>query len=347
MLVAVCASATARADDTSSLDWNGPAECPSRDEVRQHVRARVSEDVPSARHWAAAARVVRERAGYRLDLDLRLDGAEPARRAISAATCASLADATVVLIVLALQQGELAENTEPAAPAAVSGESPSAQPAGTAAAAPSSPTETTPDIAAPRTAAPSELEPARDADWPIADTAPMRVGLALSAALRLDVGTVPAAPGIGVEPRIALRVGRLHVGLGATVWLPRETAVAQHASATVAGRGALGDVVIGWTFGSRPWRLTPEAVAELGMLSIEISNVATPGERDFRWFAAGVGVRGAFEFWSGFELFGNVAGLLPGTRPRALLPTRRGDVTSFEMAAVLLRVSAGLAYVFE
>lgn len=100
------------------LRWTAPSSCPSAQDIRARVLA--SRDVALAGEGVAELDGVvtfEGDAGYVLDLTTRFDGIEHTRR-MRGAACAELAEATAIVIVVALRSGvATAMATDTAAPA--------------------------------------------------------------------------------------------------------------------------------------------------------------------------------------------------------------------------------------
>lgn len=88
----------ARAAEPLRLTWDAPAECPAGASVRA---AAMQDVVPGTRTLEAEAAVVRTERGWRVTLRTRR-GEERGERTIEASSCEGVADATVVVLGLAL-----------------------------------------------------------------------------------------------------------------------------------------------------------------------------------------------------------------------------------------------------
>jgi len=185
-----------------ALEWVAPDGCPDGAYVQREVD-RLLGDVSAAGgpYLRARAEIRQEKSGL-WHIELRTAGRQgPGRRTVSAESCPALADATALILALAIDPDRVAANrsTNPSAPQA------SAQPATQEAAAGSPPN-------APTAAAPAS-EPG--APRPMSRRA---ARFAVEAAAVLDTGTLPA-PAPGVAARLAVIPGafpslRLELGTG-------------------------------------------------------------------------------------------------------------------------------------
>ncbi|MBX3190028.1 MAG: hypothetical protein KF819_23585 [Labilithrix sp.] len=119
------ASSRASADDLR-LAWDAPKECPSADDVRA-AALKSAKGEAASETLEADARVERgER--WRVTLRTRRAGVASAERQLEAASCEALAEATAVILALALMPGAGVEEpaTEPATTAARAAPAPAA-----------------------------------------------------------------------------------------------------------------------------------------------------------------------------------------------------------------------------
>jgi hypothetical protein len=86
--------------DAPRLEWIAPEQCPARDEVLAQIAILAAKDDV---HWSRFQRVRAsvEPAGTRFQLVLELMGRDVRRRDMAGTTCAELAQAAAVAIVLA------------------------------------------------------------------------------------------------------------------------------------------------------------------------------------------------------------------------------------------------------
>jgi hypothetical protein len=199
------ASASAHAADLD-LAWSAPKECPSADSVRAATTRMTSKARgadPKATPLEAEARV--EHADrWRVTLRTKR-GSVTGERRIEASTCEALADATAVVLALALVAPGDAPEAVPAVPAAAA--APAEAPPASAPRA-----EPTTDER-PRASEPSAAPPAREAPSPGSDRLMAEHDLAVGAALAGDAATLPA-PTMGGAAAIAWTPGRLRLEAG-------------------------------------------------------------------------------------------------------------------------------------
>jgi hypothetical protein len=116
-VVAVSATAmAAEGDDALRLTWTAPSGCPSSDAVRAAALRGVDARAAKGQPLEAEARVDHETSSWRVQLRTQR-GAARGEREIEAATCDGLAEATAVVLALALVASDV-ERIEAAEPAA-------------------------------------------------------------------------------------------------------------------------------------------------------------------------------------------------------------------------------------
>lgn len=348
-----------------TLTWDAPPECPDRGVVLDKVAKHLREERKFPDDWRIEARVVRRRAQFELELNLGRVGAEPARRTLRAPTCAALVEATAVFVALALESqpsAAVSAADEIAAPESIPPHQPSAAPGATApapsvAGAPHASATQPPAKAPAASPSPAVQEtpqtPGEELDEsterPAADggdSEPLRLGVGVGAGWRLDTGMLPT-PQSGLEARIELRVSRLRAVLGFNWVPPVETVADAYPGASIRASAILGEGLLGYALVEERFSLVPCAAFEYGALSLASRRIAVPDSQNVLWGAAGAGAHAAYRIAAGFELNFEATGLAPFSRPRLWLRTDRGDLTLFQAAAVAVRISAGIAYVFE
>jgi hypothetical protein len=185
---------------SSSITWSAPSgECPDEAYVRTAVQQLLGADDPAAARVEAHARV--ERLGdssWRVHLTTQRDGAT-GERVVDSSSCRSLADATALIVALAIDPQRVAANRPSLAAAAGSASSPSA-PAPAPAPTPAPAPAPAPTPAPTPTPAPAPA-PAPTPAPPPAPLPPSR--FSLFAALGGDLGTLPR-PAWGVTLGAAL-----------------------------------------------------------------------------------------------------------------------------------------------
>ena len=347
-----------------TLTWDVPRECPDRGAVLARIAKHLRDERKFPDDWSIDAHVLRKQAQFELKLTLRRGGAEAARRTLRSASCVALAEATAVFVALAVDLQPSAADASEVAPEQVPGSKPSTEPSS------SEPTSRESTAVEPHaTRAPTKAQhgppspavqarsqtPRNQSDESEAELEPaadggrrqsLRVGLGIGLGVRLDAGMLPT-PRFGLQARVELRLLRLRAALGFT-WLPPvETIAETYPAASIRASGILGDGMLGYALLEGRLSLLPCAMFEYGTLSLEGRRIVVPGEQSVRWTAAGAGARATYRLGAGFELGFEAAGLAPFSRPRSWVQTDRGDMTLFHATAVALRVSAGIAYVFE
>jgi hypothetical protein len=340
--------------DGLTLVWSAPAECPDHGEVLARIASRLQLAKPRDQRWRVEARVV-HRLQYELELSLEREASEPAVRSLRAANCEALADATAVLVALALEPQLAAASSSIEAganggspPAAANGSREAASGGSAASREPRAATESSqppsaPEPPSPSSAAPAAVEPAAESG----EGTPSQLRLGLSAALRLDFGMLPRSPNLGVTTRAELAFHRLRAAAGFSVFPATESIAAAYPSARLRAHALLGDGLLGVALTEGALSVVPCAVFEYGSSTIATRRIVDHLRQSIGWTAAGIGARARYRLVAGLELGVEATGLLPFSRPRWWVRTQRGDVTVFEAAVVAVRVSAGLAYVFE
>jgi hypothetical protein len=335
-----------------SFDWTAPAACPERGDVLVRIANRLQLPERGGPQWHVEARVLTKHSQYELELSVRRDGSEPRLRSLRASDCGALADATAVLVALALEpQPYAATAPDGAVPDAngtavegtadVRARSPEPEEARAPDALERKAAETpkTPPVGAAAEAVQPAAEGGGTQSWPL------RVGL--GASLRLNFGMLPQSPGLGAVAQIQLRLWRLRAAAGLSVFPRAESTSATYPAARMRTHALLGEGLLGVAVVERPLSLVPYAVFEYGSVTADTRRIAAPDARDIRWTAVGVGAQIGYRLIGGFEFCLDVTGLTPLSRPRWWVRTDQGDLTLFEAAPVAVSISAGLVYVFE
>jgi hypothetical protein len=357
MLIGATASAQNSADRLT-LIWDAPRECPDRGAVLARIANHLRDQRKIAENWRAEAHIVRKRAQYELELRVNNDASQPGLRVLRAATCGALADATAVLVALALEPQPSAAGSPTAEPAQPSSSAPATANAAEAGepatneAKPSTQRETPARTAPPRAAAQKSSQTAAETleieepeILPAADSG-KRISVAIAIATRFDAGMLPS-PRPGLHARFELRVSRMRAGLGLS-WLPPiEAAADSYPAASLRASAILGDGWLGFAVLDSRLSLSPFAALESGGLALESRRIRQPDDRTFHWTSLGAGARASYRILAGLELGLDVAGLAPFSRPRLWVRTDEGDVTLFHAALVAVRVCVSIGYVFE
>lgn len=296
------------------LAWEAPAGCPSVEDVHAQVarlRATGGSTAPP-RRVRGSARVTGEGAAWRLELSLTTDQAAT-DRVLDGSSCAELADATALLVVLASD---------------AEGETPSPG------SAPATGGSVAPDRGAPQNTAPAPSDARRAA--PVAPPPPaVRLGLRLFGTA--DVASLPV-PSLGGGAAAALDVGPGRGEIAGT-WFPGR-------EGNVPGRDGGADVSLVVVTARGCWVPLRGAVELAGCLGLEVGSlraeafgVSDPGVGSALWLAPHVGAMGALELAPPVRLVGGVEAAVPLARERFVL-VGVGDV--HQPPPVTARVSVGL-----
>jgi hypothetical protein len=339
-----------------TLSWDAPPECPSRDAVlasiRKHLERNWDPDREALQPPHARALVTRRGARYRLEIALQVPQAEM-QRVLSAKSCVALAEAAAFLIALAIEPetpqplatvpaDDDASSTPPQiAPAAKN-------PAATQAAAPSTPDSLpAPPVAPPATVASSEPEQSPTEVATRDHSLPTPWSFGLGAALRLDFGTLPQTPGLGLRAQLEAGVAQVHAWGGLTWWPLASKRADGYPNATLKSDAWLADVIAGYDLTTAPLTITPCAVGEYGQVRLATVGISSPDRQVVVWSAAGAGLRIAYQMPVRLRALLEILGVAPFLRPRWLVRTSQRDIPVFTSAQLALRISAGIAYVFE
>ncbi len=344
----VCAATLARAqprEQVLELSWLAPAECPTRPEVLERIRAHLPALESSSQHLQAFASVTRSGTAYALVLALRGQDLV-AQKQLEVESCPAAADAAALLIALAIDPNAVIARDPSGAPVddGASGAS-NAQPvdaAPTATADAEAAAKPVP-VAQPTPVAASRVPATRDAPPAASAAEPLRFGFMLGAELASDVGMLPQAPAWGLHPWLSVAFGRLRVAGGFSLWLPGQTRV-DRLDATVKGRAIGGDLALGIELLQSRWVLAPGAVAELLELTLSTTGVSDPGAADTAWVALGPGLHASYRLIGGLRVVADTSVIFPLTRARFLVHTDGADFELLETSVAAFRASLGLAY---
>jgi len=319
-LLALCAAMAlqpeqAPAEPSATLVWQAPSGCPSEAEVRQRLAVLVGSSHVTVGEITAEAQVFEPADGEGRDAwfaTVVIQSASGERvREIEASTCDALAQATAVLVSVALDPlGRLPEPEEPEQPAPL----------------------------------PEEPEPAR----PLPEFEPTRTPRPISSDRSLLYGVFGIRAGVGTGPlpqasatlggRLGLRYRALRVDLGAQYWFAQETLIR---SSGFGGTFSLW-VVDARLCGVPSWRTLEFPLCfgtQLGGLSSRGLGVAAPRRDMALWAAltAGAGfiVRPIERLGIGVE----AALAVPLARPRFVIDdfgeVHRPGAIAFEAIAVV------------
>jgi hypothetical protein len=299
----------------AQVRWRAEGECPSEEQVRAEVARLLGGVIPDEAP-AVDARVERAANAWRLRLRV---GAESERR-LEAASCALLAEATALIVALAIDPVRVVEatetTTEPSEPPAETSvellaERPVEPPVEADDVSPSlalaSPRGGVPGEALVRPEEPDAVERTRAVEPPvervngrdvetepetepeIAPRGPTLEGLGVAAVGGLELGGLPLASALfGLELRVP--VGSFVVEVGAHVGIPREvTSSSDDALGARLGLGLV-RVALARPFAFGPIRLAPRAIVELGVTGGRGFGVSDPARGLTAWAAVGLGV---------------------------------------------------------
>jgi len=327
--LAVRALPSAADDARIALVWRTPPGCPDEASVRADVARLLA---GSSATGSARADVTH--AGDSWRVVVAMNGGE---RRLEAGSCRALAEATALIVAMAVDPARVAANRASPATAAAGGGAAtvSSEPipleAGASSVAPIV-DAASPDVAvadagalavvapvapvtppAPPTAdagAPPEAAPVAPAPPPPSPPprAPVAAGtpasasettFALSAAGVLDLGTLPALA-VGASVAVAWTPSRFRLELAGGYFLPDSTPPA----AVTSYLPRLGAFDLG-----------PCALAEVASARGQGISIANPSSGSSAWFAPGAGFFGAWRLAQAWALFGRADALIPTIRP--------------------------------
>lgn len=195
------------------LDWQAPRGCPDAAHVEATIARLVGQPIASGGAGTEVTRaraVVRaEAAGFVVELDTR-HGAAAEHRTLTAPRCEALADATALIVAVALRPLEAAASSTTRAPEPTTDPAPSVVPL-------------PPSVAPPRRRSPPAAAAPEPRAFPAAPPEPTRpraIGGALAVAAGPGLG---ALPGVAAQLTavLALRGPRWRVEAGGAYWFPR------------------------------------------------------------------------------------------------------------------------------
>lgn len=296
--------AAARAQPASlTLTWTAPPGCPDADTILRRVRDLRASDHPTA-PLPAAATVTRDARRWRVRIET-----PGGVRSLAAPRCASLAEATAVVLALALDD---------------------------AAPAPATP------VASPRPTLPPEVEQLTDAERPPVlrpaappPPPPPRPRWSLGARALLDANALPDT-GFGLLLTAAWRSRRLRVELAPTVAFASRGALSPQGASLEALRVSLGTRVC---LTGRDGAVGLCALADVGWLRARSQGFTVPGDGDAPWFQAGASVFARVGTGRTTGIFAlDLAA--PITRPRFVV---RGSDAGWAVPEVTVMLSGGVS----
>lgn len=309
-LAACAVGSGARADaEGVTLAWTAPAECPDR----ARVLAKIDRLAPASARLRVRvdATVTRDERGYRVALVTEADGAR-GERALEAATCASLADATAVIVAMMLDPASAAAGQASAPVASVAASPP--------------PSES------------SEAPPVPEAPAP-----DRRVAGVLMAGGALDSGLGPGTK-VGVMVGGGVTIDRLRLDVVGSSFAGR-------AGRVEAAPDAGGDVTVrsllarGCVTPSHAMIVASYACAVAGAAQVSASGfgVEAPSSGSASFAVVGASGLTALRLTSSVSLELGAEALVPLARPRFVLE-RVGEAHRVAPVALGLRAALGVAF---
>ncbi|MCX4240952.1 hypothetical protein [Paraliomyxa miuraensis] len=311
------------ATEDDSIHWTAPVGCPAAGELRRGIERRLGRTLVSSEAQVDARVEPRAEGGYRLALRASA-GTLVEERTLEADDCRALADATALIVALAIDPVAVAEVIEPWAEADPL--EPPVAPSPTPA-----PTTTAPAderLAAPTADRPTEPEPG----------ARRRPGGLLRAGAAVGLGAVPGVTG-AVSLAAGLRWTHARLELEGAYWIPRTSEPVEGArvrvqlgTAAVRGCGQLGRD-----------RLEAPLCGGLQLGGMRGDGVDTPGARAAQglWLAIEAGVGLSWWFRPRWALAGSFSAAVPLRSPGFELS---GDppLRLFESSTVVGRLGLGI-----
>lgn len=169
--------------------------------------------------------------------------------------------------------------------------------------------------------------------------------LQLAAAFRVDFGTFPHQPAMGVQVQLAARVAPFYIAIGATYWPSGEQSLTPYPKARLGRNALFGDLGIGADVTAAPFVVTPLIAVELGQLQAEAVGVLRPDRNQLLWVALGPSMSVSAHVWDGWSVALELSGLMPAGHMHWFMSTLTGDVAVLDAASVVWRASARVAYV--
>lgn len=268
-----------------ALEWSAPGECPSGDHVEREVERLLGDATPPREPYLRASARVRLEASGLWNVDLRTEGPLGAgQRTLSAESCVALADATALILALAVNPTRVEANQSAARPEPPS----SAQP-------------------------PPVVRPPDTTPTPRLNS-PRAYALVADASATVDIGTLPAAaPGVAAHlALIPSSISHIRLEIGAGIFL--DSAATRPAPRS--GNFSLRTFDAGGCWVARSGRLEFGACAdaELAWLSAEglYESVTSPGHAEWCVLL----VRGTVGYvWSVWAIRADVGAALNTSRP--------------------------------
>jgi hypothetical protein len=305
----------ARADEASpiTLAWNAPQGCPDVDAVKATIRHLLSARAASSldTHVVATGTVRRTGSAWHVDLVAEADGKER-RRTLEGDTCASLADASALLLAILVNPDKVAAQSDDHPPPAPSPPVPPAE----------------------RPAPPSEVPPS---------PTPHRTTLGVGAFAAIDVGTMPQATpsgGLALGGSYDRWRGEL-VGMAH----PYQTATLENTPALgIRYRTLRGGARVCWSALLHPVTVGPCAGMEVVSLRGQGTGLTSSLDSETKWGELVMSVDARWEFVPKLGVFLDIAGQVPLVR-RDLVVAHVGVVHT--IPPLTSRIRAGAFVLFD
>ncbi len=303
------------------LSWDAPAQCPEASIVVHRVEQLVRGNLLETPKVVASARIESApNGGLHLALTLRTGGVEETR-ALEGPSCSALAEATAVVIALAIDPSSLD------APAPIE-------------AAPAAPDPVPPASTPVAPAPPPKLAPAADAPSTQSRARPLRIAVGLGASA--DVGSLPSV-GAGLVGAAGVRFHRFRAGILGNLW-------SRQSPMFGASGGASFDMIELGAFGAYmiplgPIAIGPGAAIEATYMRVQGFGIRAPRSSSTLWPSAVAGARLEVPLGRWLGLFSRADALFPIGAPIFTLPTSGEAVHLHQPSRVCLRLSLGLEIV--
>ena len=299
-----------------SLTWQAPPECPDEAVVRGEVDRLLAEGPrPTARIEAHAVVSRSEGGRWRVHIATIRDGVA-GERSIEAASCRPLAEATALIVVLAIDPVRARGAQSPGGPGGTPpwgiapGPATGAAPAPVSTVAPTSTasTATTPGPVSARPAVPDATLPKRPTET-AASPQPARVPVhfGVFGAVGADVGTLPG-PSVGAALAAALWLGPVRLEADGEHWFSR-TRSGGNGLTLYGGTISLSDAGLAGCFAVARGRLevAPCAGIELGDLhGVGAPTIESPTTSDGWWVSVVTALQAALRLagplWAGLRI---------------------------------------------
>ncbi len=332
------------------VEWLAPATCPSADTLQSETLRLLGNPPPGALHHVASAHAVvtePQTGTWHVSLTTVVDGVRGARE-IDAASCSALADATALIVALAIDpsSASIAARSGPTGStgAANLGPAPSSSsPAPPSSAQPAGPPTAPEPRARPREAAqPAAPHADRAAASDVASPARLSVGASVAG----DVGSLPAVAlgaAVGVEWRL-VRTAPWHVRASASAWVPQDATAGAPGGAEGARLHLYAASLTG-CYEPHVWSLEvgPCAGLEVALLTADGFGTSIPLSGQGSWLSPIAGLASSFGLTRAVALTWEIDGLVPLARPSYVVQEASGATLSVHRpSAIAGRMGIGL-----